>query len=234
MGGSNIELITPHLTAVQYGTGTLMPDVYDVKDFRNTFVLCDETLYLFTGEEFRTISQKVLDAQLLDNEKTLLIRKTDGGLYRLNGRKENAKEEELTTEETDLYGSSGDGKTVYFITKNGDLYLYRKNGGPLLLSGENGVSAYVDNATGRITHSGSIAYREKNDRLFFVQDQALYVSEKSGPAAAKDYGFEGDVTLVHCLRDLVQVTTFSGDVRREYLSTDGETFTLLTDEGAVN
>lgn len=233
MGGSSFLLLTPRLTAVQYGDSTLEPDIYDAADFRNTFVLCDDTLYLFNGEEFKTISRKVLDAQVLNNEKTLLIRKTDGGLFRMNGRKENAKEEEITADEIDLYGSSADGKTVYYITKNAELYLCGKTGAPVKLSGENGVDAYLDPGTGRISHLGQIAYREKNSALYFVEGGALYVSAKEKEVTTPSHEMEGDVTGVTCYRDLIQVTTLADGLMRSYLSTDGETFTLL-DEGYLS
>ena len=118
------------------------------------------------------------------------------------------------------------------MTKNAELYLYKKKGAPVLLSGEDGVSAYVDGATGQITHRGQIAYREKSDQLFFVQEGKLYVSVKGEAATAPDYGMEGDISGVLCARDYVEVTTHADGVYRIYVSTDGETFTLLTDEGA--
>ena len=234
MAGNDLQFVTPEQTAVQWGYDTLEPDLYDVKDFRNTFLQSGDTLYLFTGAEFKTVSRNVSDAQVLHDEKTLLIRKTDGGLFRMNGKKENAKEEALASDDIDLYGASPDGKTVYYITKNAELYLYRKKEGPLKLSGEKGVDAYVDPETGKISHTAQIAYREKSAQLYFVEGGMLYVAAKDGTVTAPAYGMEGDVSGVSCYRELVWVSTFADGVSRVYLGTDGETFTLLTEDGTIS
>ena len=102
------------------------PNAYAVKHFKGTFFVANSSsdneriFYLDKNLEMQDVASGV-DGCMLANDGKTIVYLRDGGLYRVNGTKKNAKAKELVSNGVSCFSPTDNGKSVYYANNHGDL-----------------------------------------------------------------------------------------------------------------
>ncbi len=188
--------------------------VVGVDSFKNTYFK-DFGSVCYIDNDFKA-SQIIISANTvkISNDGKTIFFSQDDGIYKIIGSNKNAEAVKLAEEDIVNFYPADDGKAVYFLTDNGDLYYQKGTGKPVLVSDELSVY-YYDIAV-------------FNNLIFYTVDSELYSS--SGSKGTLVDGINCDVSSVSSSKYGVTVEAYDNGDARIYYSRDGKTFELIYSE----
>jgi hypothetical protein len=191
--------------------------IIGISSFADTFYLDSENNVRRINNKFEVsgnVARGVTDAHLASDGKTVTYQRNDR-ISRINGSAENADPVDLVREDAMSFIATEDGKAVYFVTTDRELFYQRGTGRAV---------AVGDYLTGNTFYGGFFSLY-KGNTLFYVSDGELFVS--NGGRGTVVRGFEGDVFGVSA--GIFNVIVQSSDAmdRFTYRSTDGKRFELM-------
>lgn len=192
--------------------------------FRGTLFRGGNTVYRF-GKDFEpeSIVKRVSLAAVSTDNRTLVYLHAKGGLYRMDANKPGAEAFEITDENVLRFLISADGDAVFYVEEDGRLYDQRGKKEPVRISGRKGL----DEVYG--SYHVSCAYDEASKTLFYIEDGTVYASV-GGKEGTEVTDVDGDAYMVSSNMLGTSVFTHGRKTDSLYRSTNGKTFTLMTDE----
>lgn len=150
---------------------------------------------------------------LADDGKTLYYLKGDS-IRRINASKSGSEAETLVEDDVSRFCISDNGKTIFFVTDEGELYSCRNGKKTKLLTDD------LDSYSAYSLYGG--------DTIYYISDGELFSS--TGDKSTKISGFSGDVTGVYCSHFGITVhCSDDGDINI-YRSSDGKKYDLVVQE----
>ncbi|MBR0164314.1 MAG: zinc ribbon domain-containing protein [Lachnospiraceae bacterium] len=216
--------------------------IYGIPTFAGTFYReeysdSDYTVYRF-DKEFRSerFLRHVNLPSLSPDAKTMLYRRDDG-IYSISPDAKSESEERLIValDEDEISSASYNltNDITFYVDPDGVLFYMGKNGGEAVaLTGRNGLDTYTFSSSAEFTFA--YGYITGTDTLLFIEDGAAMRSI-SGGTPEELTEIEGDVYYIggNSRMGLI-VMTHLGSTDAFYVTTDGVTFTLVTDEADVH
>ncbi len=181
----------------------------NLSTFKNVFYSTDAGVYRITEEFESERAVKSNDgAMLADDEKTIIYR-SSGAVYMVDGFNKSAQATRLVDESVSDFRMSSDGKTLYYITYDGDLYYKKGTSEPKLID--------YDLSSER----SQFAFHEKSNAVFYINDGELY-SSKNGEKPALVNSVASDDLLFIVSSGVVVI--YNSNYEIAYWSSDGVVF----------
>ena len=216
LSGRVQRFLMPHGAATQalsFGT------VYGISAFADSFYINQDSavVYLDSKLETNSVARNAEGVTLARDGKTILFLR-NRSIYTVNGKNSNAEPTEIVDERVAQFIATADGKAVFFINSNDEIYHQKGKGRPTQ------VADFF--STRNISGLGYGLF--KGNSLFYISDEELYQS--SGNRGERVRGIEGRVQSVSAGMFSVTVTAVDGRDTLYYRSTDGSRFELVRQE----
>lgn len=239
--GDEFSVITPATTAMISQSLTRGSRfIYGIPTFAGTFYreASTDTNVYHIGEDFqaeRLLRHATAVSQSMDG-KTLYYRRDDG-LYSLPANAESDKEETLLQEldgDTIAFATySVENDIIYHAESDGALFYTASPGGePEELTGRHGLDAYTYYTSSEFSYA--YGYISATNTLLFIEDGVVYRSVAGGePEEVTEVEGEG-YCIMGNMRMGMTIQTHLRNTDAIYVTTDGTTFTLITDDADVH
>lgn len=218
ISGSDCTLVLPQNT--QRCIGEIVTTM-GIKSFADMYYCTNSNsgggyklLYVNKNFEASTAANNVDSyIYLADDGKTLYYLKGDS-IRRINASKSGSEAETLIEDDVLRFCTTKDGKTIFFVTDEGELYGCKGGKKTKLLTDD------LDNFAAYALYGG--------DTIYYISDGELYSSK--GDKTTKISGFSGDVVSVYCSYFGITVhCSDDGDINI-YRSSDGKNYDLVVQE----
>jgi hypothetical protein len=200
----------------------ILNDFGDVKTFKNRFLRCSGGVYYIGGKYEAQRATTDTSAQLANNGKALLYQVNSGRINRITNFK--TLEGEQVADERDVYryAASTNGKTVYYLNADEELYVVKGTGTPAKIADD--VDRFV--------------LSPKGDRVFFISDVssrndlgALYTSTAAAKKVkVKDSGEVYRYALTSTSDSVFFIKDPSGGYGQLWYSSGGAGFKKIADD----
>ena len=211
-GGEPVKVCSGYSFTPVVPYGTAVGSSVAIKSFTNSFIRVENDVFYINGKGeglkvARNITGKVCVA---DDGKTLTYIKEDN-VYQVNGTKEGAEQVLIADDVYDFIPTT-DGKTIYYLDEDWELWCVKPKGEPVSICRD-------DNVNASLSYEG--LYNGKD--LLYTLDEELYIVRGGTPEKIK--GINQDVLTARCYGKYIVLDGEDGVL----FSGDGKNFSIYKD-----
>ena len=217
LSGSIDELLLPYYSSIQYisnGFGDYRI-IGGLTSFADTYYIDGSSIY-HIDDKFSTtrVTGNASVAHLAADGKTILFKRSDS-VQKVDGSKKDAELVKIVEDEVITFFATEDGKAVYYLNADDELYYQKGKGKPVIVSNDMSSNDYYNH--------NFILFKGK--QLYYVSDGELYVSNGNKGTAVK--GIDGDILYLYANQYAVVLHTEDNGDYFTYWSEDGKKFELV-------
>jgi len=213
LSGSVTGLLLPSGTAQWNGYSYKRYYIFGVKTFADTYYRNDSSSYsvihITKKLETETIVRNASSASLASDGKTIVYLYGDS-IRKINGSKAGLEYVTLVSGDVYSFRMTPNGKAVFFLTDDDELYYLKVSGKPARISED------------------VYSYALYNDKCFYFNDDGELFSSTGGKST-KISGIEGDYGYISANSFYVACSVSDGNNYAVYFSDDGKKFDLIYD-----